>query len=386
MFGTHDLTKHSLLFVVCCILSLSPCAYGLDRIAVRIEDRPGEVVGKILVEAEDGGILALSRDGQIWPLQPGQIAEVRQDESPFQPFTVEETSRRLLNEMPENFRIHTTRHYVICYNTTPAYAQWCGALFERLQMAFLNFWSQKGLTLSEPEFPLVAIIFSDRDSYQEFAKQELGSAVEHIIGYYSFRSNHMIMYDLTAVPGQYPVSRNPTKASEIARVLSRPLAERTVATIIHEATHQIAYNCGLQTRYADNPLWVSEGIALYFETPDLNSSRGWRTIGAVNRVRLNQFKKYLSYRPEDSIETLLRDDNRMKNPQQMKDAYSEAWAFTYFLLRNHPEEFIEYLSMLSEKPRLIWDDPQERIHEFQHYVGDLEIREREFLRYMKRLR
>ena len=48
-------------------------------------------------------------------------------------------------------------------------------------------------------------------------------------------------------------------------------------TVIHEATHQIAFNCGLHTRYADNPLWLTEGMALYFETPDLRSRSGWRT-------------------------------------------------------------------------------------------------------------
>ena len=37
--------------------------------------------------------------------------------------------------------------------------------------------------------------------------------------------------------------------------------ERNVATIIHEATHQLAYNSGMQRRYADNPMWVSEGLA-----------------------------------------------------------------------------------------------------------------------------
>ena len=67
-----------------------------------------------------------------------------------------------------------------------------------------------------------------------------------------------------------------------------------VATIIHEATHQLAFNRGLQARFADVPLWVSEGIALYFETPDLRNSRGWQTVGAVNRVRLDRFRQYLT--------------------------------------------------------------------------------------------
>ena len=38
-------------------------------------------------------------------------------------------------------------------------------------------------------------------------------------------------------------------------------------------------NTGLQTRYADNPFWVSEGLAVFFETPDLRSKNGWNAIG-----------------------------------------------------------------------------------------------------------
>ena len=86
--------------------------------------------------------------------------------------------------------------------------------------------------------------------------------------------------------------RGGSSAAHINQVLSQPAAERTVATIVHEATHQLAYNTGLQTRYAGNPMWVSEGIAVYFETPDLDSARGWRYIGAINRLHLNHFREY----------------------------------------------------------------------------------------------
>ena len=88
-------------------------------------------------------------------------------------------------------------------------------------------------------------------------------------------------------------------------MLSRPEAELSVATIVHEATHQIAFNSGLQTRFADVPLWISEGIAVFFETPDLESAKGWRTIGAVNSARLAQFQRYLADRPPTSLKTLI---------------------------------------------------------------------------------
>ena len=36
-------------------------------------------------------------------------------------------------------------------------------------------------------------------------------------------------------------------------------------TIIHEATHQTAYNVGVHARFADQPRWLVEGLAMMFE-------------------------------------------------------------------------------------------------------------------------
>ena len=44
----------------------------------------------------------------------------------------DEIAQRLLAELPAGFGVYTTTHYLILYDTSPAYAQWCGSLFERL--------------------------------------------------------------------------------------------------------------------------------------------------------------------------------------------------------------------------------------------------------------
>jgi hypothetical protein len=164
----------------------------------------------------------------------------------------------------------------------------------------------------------------------------LGDAAESIIGYFSLRTNRMTMYDLTGAAGTSRRNSRSRSAAQINQLLARPEAARTTATVVHEATHQIAFNCGLHARYSDCPLWFSEGIAIYFETPDLRSARGWRNIGAVNRPRLVRFRQYLRHRPADSLRTLLAGDDRFRDPRQSLDAYAEAWALTYFLIRGVP--------------------------------------------------
>ena len=76
----------------------------------------------------------------------------------------------------------------------------------------------------------------------------------------------MTMYDLTSIDRLRRPGDKRLTTAQINAMLSRPEGERTVATVVHEATHQMAFNCGLHTRYADIPVWVSEGIAMYFET------------------------------------------------------------------------------------------------------------------------
>ena len=161
---------------------------------------------------------------------------------------------------------------------------------------------------------------------------------------------------------------------------------RTVATIVHEATHQIAFNCGLHTRLSDCPRWFSEGIAEYFETPDLRSAKGWSGIGAVNPPRLARFQQYAAARPANSLETLLRDDARFSDPKHSLDAYAEAWALTYFLIRKHPKEYVAYLAMLSKKKPLLQDVPDKRLEQFRQAFGELKPLDVEFQRYMDRLR
>jgi hypothetical protein len=274
---------------------------------------------------------------------------------------------------------------LICHNTSRNYARWCGSLFERLYMAFTNFWKKQGFDLVEPEFPLISIVFNDQASYREHIQRELGHGTESIIGYYSLATNRITTYDLTGIEALRRPGDRRGSPSQINELLMRPEAERTVATLIHEATHQIAFNSGLQTRYADIPLWLSEGIAVYFETPDLTSPRGWRTVGAINQVRLAHFRNYLPRRPADSLKSLIMTDTRIRDTRQAADAYAEAWALNYFLIKQRPKQFRAYLKMLSAKPPLVWDEPDERLKEFVDAFGDLSQLDADFLRTMNRL-
>ncbi len=374
------------IFTLSIWLTCAAAACAVDHATLRRDGKETQVSGRLVVKAEDGGVLLLSRDGELWSIQPDELVAQRTDNEPFVPQTADDAAAAMLSRLPEGFEVYTTAHYVICHNTSKAYAQWCGALYERLHSGFINYWTHRGIKLHEPTLPLVCVVFADQKAYADFARDELGDATGNIIAYYSLRTNRITMFDLTGLESLRRSSDRRGTTSQINQLLARPEAERMVATVIHEATHQIAFNCGLQTRFADVPLWVSEGVAMYFEAPDLSNSKGWKTIGEVNYPRLQKLREFTAKRPVGSLQSLIIDDKRLRDPRQASEAYAEAWALNYFLIRQKPKEYVAYLKMLSKKEPLIWDEPAERLNEFTAAFGDVDKLDVEFLRHMQRLR
>ena len=373
-------------FVITFLLTIIP-AISFAQTTVEFEQngRTHIVEGQILGESPEGGMLFEGRDRQLWVIQAKEVRKRSTNESStYVPFTKAELKLKLLRELPKGFKTYDTAHFLIAYNTSKAYAQWCGALYERLYRAFYNYWKKRGFKLDRSGL-LIAVVFKDRVSFERYAREELGDAAKSVIGYYSLKTNRITSYDLTGVGGAN--ARNTTNQRQINALLRRPDAERTVATVIHEATHQLAFNSNLQTRYADIPVWLSEGLAIYFETPDLGSRKGWRTIGAVNKVRYQHMMQYLPHRPENSLESLLVNDNRFRQTETAQDAYGEAWALCYFLLNRYPKQFNNYLDLMNKKERLGDDEPEQRLADFRSAFGDdLKLLDNKFKRFITPLR
>jgi hypothetical protein len=108
------------------------------------------------------------------------------------------------------------------------------------------YFAARGFAIREPEFPLVAVVFPDREKFAEYCRSEKVNPAAGLMGYYLQSSNRVALYD-TASTGDLD------------------------GTIIHEAVHQVAFNLGLHRRIGDNPLWVVEGLATTFEPENFRS-------------------------------------------------------------------------------------------------------------------
>lgn len=356
-----------------------------DSLTLLVNGREVQLEGEILIEARDNSLYFREVDGKIWFVEPQQIKARVDSERPSPPLSFKAVGERLLKELPAGFRIYETKHYVIAYQNEVAFARWISGLYEsRLYRAFETFWEKKKkFKLTDPQYPLIAIVFGSKAQYQQYVDRELGPG-QTMEAYYNLQTNRIALYDLTADqrnPNQPLTSRN------IDRVLQNPNSTFLVATIIHEATHQLMFNRGLQTRFAESPLWLNEGIAMFFEAPDFRSKTGWRVPGKVFELRLNRFRKYLGNRPEDSLVTLLATDDRLRNPESVDDAYAEAWAFNHFLFNKKSDQYVAYLQFMSEKKALVSDEPETRIAEFERILGEsLAELDRQFIDYISELR
>lgn len=347
----------------------------------------GAVRCEVVSELDGGRLLLLTEDGQLWELEEDAIVSSSPSDIPFTPLTSDQIYEQFQQQLPGGFQVYKTRHYVLIYNTSEVYIKWVAELFEHLYRGFYNYWRSKGFRISEPRFPLVAVVFSNRPSYLAYAEREIGKSAEAMIGYYNLKTNRMVTYDMTGVDGVVPRGTRIASPVVIQHILSQPQAERTVATIIHEAVHQLAYNSGLQVRLGDNPLWLSEGIAMFFETPDANNPKGWGAIGKVNPHNMRLFAQYIPQRPADSLLTLISQDQRLRSAETSSQAYPESWALTYYLMILKNKQFVAYLKELAARPPLSGESSQrERIELFKkHFGADLAELDKDLINFYRRM-
>ena len=352
-----------------------------DTVKVKRNGEQITIEGEFLIKAQDESVLFESTDGQLHIFTADEIVELKKADDKLPPLDSKQLGESLLADLPDGFKILETERYVIAYQTRSDFAKWIGDLYEKRLVKQFEKFANKGLKykLDDPRFPMAIVVFGSRPEYDRYVLRELGTESGSMIAHYSQLTNRVAMYDLTFDLG------TPGKKRTLKEVLAKPDAIPMVTTIIHEGTHQLMFNRGMQTRLGDVPLWLNEGMANWFETPDLRNGKGWRLPGKVNMARMNQLKKYFQNRPSNSIETLISTDERFRSEGAL-DAYAESWALMHFLLKRQKVEFRKYLQEVARKSPGVPVDAETRLAEFTEHFGDLKELDKRFLKYIKTLR
>ncbi len=311
-------------------------------------------------------MLLLGRDGQLYDFNPKLAKEAKKTSPRFFGYSPSEMKTALQQEFGKRFDVSTTRHYLIVHPQGER-DQWANR-FEELYNRFEHYFRVRGFKLTQPQYPLVAVVFRDQAEYYRHAVASGTPMRANTLGHYDPVSNRVFLFDVTSGAGGADWSEN-------------------ADTIIHEATHQTAYNVGVHKRFTAAPRWMVEGLATMFEARGVwNSQYDLSQADRVNRGRLQEFHEYAATRRKPgAIAALLASDGAFRSDPS--GAYAEAWALSFYLCETQPRLYAAYLAKAADRPPFSDYPPAERMADFQDIFGrEMKMFETKFVRYMEEVK
>jgi len=309
----------------------------------------------------------LGRDGWLWEFAPGEAKEFHKSAGQFRCYSPSEFRATLLRELGQEYEVSGTGHYLVAHPRGER-DQWAER-FEDLYRSFVHYFSVRGFHPAAPPFPLVGIVCQNRADFARYAANQGVRTPNGVLGYYCSQSNRIILYDT----GNKPRRGQPW--------------QETASVILHEATHQTAFNTGIHNRYAPPPHWLAEGLALVFEAPGVHSPREYTEPGhRINRVRLKDFNQGVraKHRPELLCSIVASDGLFASSPGV---AYAEAWALSFFLLETEPRKYTKYLALTAARRPFTEYTEAQRTADFVSIFGsDWKMLEARMLRFTSELK
>ncbi len=290
----------------------------------------------------------LGRDGRLWTFDPDEVIGFKKTASRFRAYSPSEFRAALLRELGNGYEVSGTGHYLVAHPRGER-DRWAKR-FENLYRSFVHFFSVRGFDIHRPMFPLVGIVCKDRDDFNRSAAAD-ANVFSSVEGFYNLNSNRIAIYD------------NGGRGDS-------PDWQRNASVLIHEATHQTAFNTGVHSRYSPPPTWVVEGLAMLFEAPGVHDPRNWtRPADRVSRDRLKTFRRIVAprHRPEMLSLMVASDELFRVTPAA---AYAEAWAMSFFLAETESSKYMRYLKLTASRPPFQDYTDAERTADFTSVFGD----------------
>ena len=355
-------------------MAADPPAY----LELLVKDQPHR--GKLLA-MDQSNVWLMSREGRLAEFELKDVKDFKRLAPVFQPASAGEVRDSLRREFAKEFEIAASEHYLVC--APEGKARDYVKLFEEIYRSFRGYFGVRGFRVGEPEFPLVAIVFPDRKSFQDYCKADRVPAVSGLRGYYLRTSNRVALYD----PGDAQTAQSGGEPFTPTKFVDATIHASLADTMIHEATHQVAFNTGLHSRIGVTPKWIVEGLATVFEAPGIRDSASGQGK-AIQRVNKDRYVAFQNYAQAGRKPKSLADFVSSDKPFQASalDGYAEAWALSFYLIETRPAKYASYLKAIASRDPMK-DYPQaERLSDFQAVFGsDLKMLEAGFLRFFARL-
>jgi hypothetical protein len=226
--------------------------------------------------------------------------------------------------------------------------------------------SVRGMRMTEPLTPLVAVVFRTQEDYYRHAAAGGSPLPPGVLGHYERDSNRVYLFDIEGKDGDPDWSDN-------------------AETIIHEATHQTASNVGVHSRFGEQPRWLAEGLAMMFEARGVwDNASLLQQQDRLNLGRLKDFRDSAKNRQADWMTILVGSD--LPFQYYTGRAYAEAWTLTFYLCETRPQEYSNYLARVAARPAFSKYTPQERLADFTGAFGkDLTLLSAQLQRFVDEL-
>ncbi|MEQ8209208.1 MAG: DUF1570 domain-containing protein [Lacipirellulaceae bacterium] len=312
----------------------------------------------------DSQMMLLGRDGQLHEFHPKAAKQAKKIGKGFVGYTSAQMVERLRGEFDRTYDVATTQHFVVVH-PRGQWAAWANRL-ESLYRSFNHYMSVRGFRMQKPKTPLAAVVFRNQTDYYHYAAADGTPLQPGTLGHYSPQSNRIFLFDITGGSGDAEWLAN-------------------AETIIHEATHQTAYNTGVHRRFAEQPRWLVEGLAMMFEAPGVwgaNSLQGIET--RINRGRLDDFRRSVpGGHPEWILQTVASDSAFARNPGK---SYAAAWTLSFYLCETQPKEYSRYLARVAARKPFTQYPSKERVADFAAAFGkDFDLLDAQVQRFVNEL-
>lgn len=326
---------------------------------------------------------------------------------------VDPTTDDVAELLGDRFGRQTSRHFIIFSDADPARSRAKAALVDRTHHQLRRCMRHMSIATHDPDRQLIGILFQRHAEYQRFAARHDRIHDAWIGGYYANRNNWIVFYDDADAPAirdamnsleearsQVDALRDRsfeaaragrsniatdyrTRAEALDRRLQHEedrlrsvVADSSVEKTIHEATHLLAYNTGVQSRYHEYPFWFTEGLATNFETATPSGAFGPDVDHVSRREEFEAFRRGNQLMPLRRFVTLTHVDHE----DHADVMYHEAYALFSYLYRHRRSELAEYIRAVPDlQPGRF--SAAEQLAIFERHFGPAEQLEATWLRY-----
>lgn len=319
-------------------------------------------------------------------------------------------------QLGTGFSQSQTRHFVVLSDCDRDWSAAKTQLLERTYHQFFRVMGQLGLEAAPPRNKMLCILINDHAAYAAFARTQDSIEAPWVAGYYATMSNRVVFYNDATGPGferamgQLKDYENKAREARSAAATARRSKQREAAArldeqanaiathveherdrlareakansdakTIHEATHLIAFNCGLQSRSHQFPFWITEGLAVCFETENPGAAFGPDRPAGVRDAELQ------GYRREDKLvplSTLVQLNGvPTDEPELAPIMYAQAGALVRYLYRNERPALAGYFRDVIAKPAGFMS-PKVHLEMFTSRFGNPDALERRWMAFL----